>query len=92
MFAALIYLAIVIVALFGTGLGMAATAAVDPAKDDVVRDGFASVEQAEEFLRLGRSTVYKLMESGELIYAQFGRSRRIPWRAIREYAAKQLVG
>jgi excisionase family DNA binding protein len=57
----------------------------------MVRDGFAEVAEAQEYLRLSRSTVYALMDSGDLLYARFGRSRRIPWLSLREYAARQLV-
>lgn len=61
-------------------------------RDEMVRDGFAEVAQAQEYLRLSRSSIYKLMEKGDLLYARFGRTRRIPWRSLREFAARQLVG
>ena len=83
--------AFVLLAFIGAGLGMAAPAAIDPAKDELVRDGFASVEEAQDFLSLGRSSIYKLMDNGELNYARFGRTRRIPWRSLREYATRQLT-
>jgi excisionase family DNA binding protein len=60
--------------------------------DPLIDDGFADVRTAAEYLGLGRSSVYKLMDSGELSYAKFGKSRRIPWRALREYARRCLVG
>ena len=61
-------------------------------RDEMVRDGFAEVAEAQEFLRLSRSTIYTLMDRGLLSFARFGRTRRIPWRALRDYAAAQLVG
>jgi excisionase family DNA binding protein len=61
-------------------------------KADLTADGFADVQQAAEFLGLKRSSIYKLMESGDLKYAKFGKARRIPWRALREYGERCLVG
>jgi excisionase family DNA binding protein len=58
----------------------------------MVRDGFAEIAEAQEYLRLSRSTIYSFMETGVLAYARFGRRRRIPWRALRAYAAQQVVG
>jgi len=66
-------------------------AAVEQQKD-VTRDGFADVEESSKFLAMSRASVYKLMEAGKLPFAKFGKSRRIPWRALREYAAGCLVG
>jgi excisionase family DNA binding protein len=61
-------------------------------KPDLTIDGFADVHEAAEFLSMSRSSIYKLMEAGELPYAKFGKARRIPWRALREYGARCLVG
>jgi excisionase family DNA binding protein len=58
----------------------------------LVQDGFADVAEAQAYLRLSRAMVYLLMESGALVYARFGRRRRIPWRALHQYAEKNLVG
>lgn len=59
---------------------------------DLVDDGFEDVAYAAGFLSLSRAKVYQLMEAGELAYAKFGRSRRIPKRALREYAARCMTG
>jgi excisionase family DNA binding protein len=56
------------------------------------RGGFASVKEAGEFLSLSRSTIYDLMDRGELRYAKIGKSRRIPWAALEELAEKCVVG
>jgi excisionase family DNA binding protein len=56
-----------------------------------VDEGFASVAEASKFLSLSRATLYKLMDCGELAYAKFGRSRRLPWAALKEYAAKAMI-
>ena len=61
-------------------------------QDGLVRDGFAEVAEAQAYLRLSRSTIYTLMDRGELPFARFGRTRRIPWRSLRDYAAARLVG
>ena len=55
-------------------------------------EGLASVREAAAFLSVGRSTIYKLMENGELPFAKIGKCRRIPRRALREYARSCLVG
>jgi excisionase family DNA binding protein len=62
------------------------------AADAVVEDGFASIEEAHKFLHISRASLYRLMESRQLVYAKFGRCRRIPWRALKDYAARCLVG
>jgi excisionase family DNA binding protein len=58
----------------------------------VVDDGFATVPEAARFLGLSRAKIYQIMDGGQLTYAKFGRSRRIPRRALHEYARKCLVG
>jgi excisionase family DNA binding protein len=47
-------------------------------KPSLAADGFADVHEAAEYLSMSRSSVYKLMESGDLKYAKFGKARRIP--------------
>jgi excisionase family DNA binding protein len=61
-------------------------------KPDLTADGFADVPEAAEYLCLSRSTVYKMMDNNDLPYAKFGKARRIPWRALREYAGRCLIG
>jgi excisionase family DNA binding protein len=57
----------------------------------LLQDGFATVGEAAKFLGLCRAKVYQLMEQGELAYAKFGKSRRIPWRGLIEYSARCMV-
>ena len=45
-----------------------------------------------EFFRISRSTVYKLMELGELPWVKIGRARRIPRAALLALAARSVVG
>jgi excisionase family DNA binding protein len=67
---------------------MSAVAEVAPS---LVADGFALVREAAAFLRVSRSNLYLMMDSGDLPYARFGKSRRVPWRALREYAERCVV-
>src|SRR5207247_2220522 len=54
-------------------------------------EGFATVTEACQYLRVSRATLYKIMEEGDLQYAKMRRSRRIHWSALRAYAQKSLV-
>ena len=60
-------------------------------REQLVEDGLARVPEVEKFLGIGRSKIYQEMDAGRLVYAKIGRSRRIPWRAVREYAANSLM-
>ncbi len=64
----------------------------DNAAAALVVDGLVNVSEAAEFLRLSRSTVYTLMDQGQLAFVKIGRSRRIPRRALIELAARGLRG
>ena len=59
---------------------------------DLVADGLMTVREAAGFLRLSRSTVYTIMDRGELPFVKLGRSRRIPRRALVALAARGLRG
>ena len=58
----------------------------------LVSDGLLSVNQASTFLSISRSTLYAIMDRGELPFVKLGRSRRIPRRALVELAAGNLQG
>ncbi len=58
----------------------------------LVEDGLLTVAEAGRFLKLSRSSVYKLMDEGQLRYTKIGRSRRVPRRAVVELAASGLQG
>lgn len=60
--------------------------------DALLADGLTDVKEAAEFLHISRTTVYGLMESGQLRYVKIGKARRIPWRALVELAAANLRG
>jgi excisionase family DNA binding protein len=59
--------------------------------DDLFADGCVSVPQAKEITTLSRSTLYGLMERGELVYTTVGRRRLIPRRALIELCQRGLV-
>jgi excisionase family DNA binding protein len=59
---------------------------------EIVADGFATVTESCRFLGVSRATLYKMMDTNDLIYAKFGRSRRLPWTALKEFAGRCLVG
>jgi excisionase family DNA binding protein len=66
-------------------------------RETIVADGLMTVPEAAAFLRLSRSTLYNLMESGRLAYVRLvgdGRraARRIPRKAVIALAAVHLVG
>jgi excisionase family DNA binding protein len=68
-------------------------AVLPTARDELVEEGLESLESARRFLgSIGRSTLYELMERGELPYVMVGRRRMLPRRALREYAARNLRG
>lgn len=46
--------------------------------------------EAGERLAVGRTTIYKLIRSGELESVQIGRLRRVPASAVQEYAHRLL--
>lgn len=58
----------------------------------LVADGLVTVQDAAYFLGLGRTSIYALMEKGCLPYLKTGRARRIPKRALVEFAARNLRG
>ncbi len=59
---------------------------------DLVQDGLAGLGEAVRFLGVSRSTIYVLMESGQLPYVKIGRARRIPRRALVRLAAENIHG
>jgi len=61
-------------------------------RGELVQDGLMTIREAIAFLRLGRSTLYGLMERGDLPYACIGARRLIPRRALVDLAASHLRG
>jgi excisionase family DNA binding protein len=50
-----------------------------------------TAEQTADALRIGRTTVFALVKSGELESVKIGRLRRIPADAVEAYAARLLT-
>ena len=59
---------------------------------EVVADGLLRISDASKFLGLSRSKLYQLMDRGELPFTKIGRSRRVPRKAVVEFAASRTVG
>jgi excisionase family DNA binding protein len=49
------------------------------------------VEEAARLLSLSRSTIYEMLDSGELPSVRRGSSRRIPTAALREWVARHTA-
>jgi excisionase family DNA binding protein len=49
------------------------------------------VEEAARILSLSRSTIYEMMDAGELPSVRRGSARRIPVAALREWVARQMT-
>ncbi len=52
---------------------------------------FSPEQAARDVLRVGRTTIYELMASGELRSITIGRLRRIPSSALEEFIQRQLA-
>jgi excisionase family DNA binding protein len=57
----------------------------------LLEEGVLSVAAAAEFLSVSTKTIYRLMDTGELPYAQIRGRRRIPRRALIEMTAKSMI-
>ncbi len=70
---------------------MSMTTTEQGGRTGVLAGGLVTVPEAAQMLRLSRAKVYSLMDSGELGYAKFGRSRRIPREALETYVRECMV-
>jgi excisionase family DNA binding protein len=59
--------------------------------EQLVESGLDRVREAARFLGISVSQAYALMERGELPFVKFGKSRRIPRRALIEFAKRHLM-
>jgi excisionase family DNA binding protein len=59
-------------------------------RETLVSGGLLTVREAEAFIGLKRSMLYKLMDRGELAYVKIGAARRIPKAALIKLAAENL--
>jgi excisionase family DNA binding protein len=60
-------------------------------RQELVAQGLVGVAEAGKFLGLSRSMVYLLMEQGRLPFAKIGKARRIPRRALVDFAEQSLA-
>jgi excisionase family DNA binding protein len=68
------------------------TMSAEEARQELLSEGLCGIEEARRYLAVSRTTLYEIMNSGDLAYVKFGRNRRVPRRALRAFAEKQLVG
>ena len=59
---------------------------------ELVQDGLATLDEAMTFLAIGRTKLYELMDTGQIPFSKMGRCRRIPRRALIEFAQLTLRG
>lgn len=55
-------------------------------------EGFATVTEGANFLRISRSQMYELIRRQEIFSIRIGSLRRIPKKALVEYAMKCAEG
>jgi len=58
----------------------------------LVEAGLARIDEGCRFLGISRAKLYEIMDRGELPYVKIGRSRRLPRQALKEFAARRLIG
>ena len=56
----------------------------------LLQDGLVGIQEACRFLAVSRSKLYELMDQRELPFVKIGSARRIPRRALVEFAAAHL--
>lgn len=61
-----------------------------PQAAELVSDGLLTIGEACQLLSVSRSFLYAEMDAGTLPFCRLGRARRIPRRALVEYAAARL--
>ena len=61
-------------------------------RSGILKDGTMGVSDAVEFTRLGRATLYRLMDDGKLPWVKIGTRRLIPRRALIELLSEGLSG
>lgn len=60
-------------------------------QEPVVEPLLVRVEEAARILSLSRSTIYEMMDAGELPSVRRGAARRIPVAALRDWVARQTT-
>lgn len=60
------------------------------ADSDSGQEGLATVDECMEFLSVGRTTVYAMIQDGELPSVKVRGTRRVPWAALHELEARAM--
>lgn len=55
------------------------------------KDDLITIEEFQEILQIGRTTAYKLLNSGEIKAFRIGRFWKIPRAAVTEYVARKSM-
>ncbi|MEI7768996.1 MAG: helix-turn-helix domain-containing protein [Chloroflexales bacterium] len=61
-----------------------------PQEHPAIEPLLVRVEEAARILSLSRSTIYEMMDAGELPSVRRGAARRIPVAALRAWVARQV--
>jgi len=56
---------------------------------DGQKTGLANIQDAGAYLKISRSTIYKMLSEGHLPYQMVGCHKRIPWTALYEFSSSQ---
>ena len=59
--------------------------------EQALEDRMYTVDEVRDLLRLSRSKVYELLQTGELASIKIGAARRIPAKALREFVEEKLA-
>jgi excisionase family DNA binding protein len=59
--------------------------------NEIVTEGLQRISETARFLGVSRSLIYQLINAVVLPTVRIGRSRRIPIKAVRNFAADNLV-
>ena len=54
-----------------------------------LQDDLITIEEFQEILRIGRTTAYQLLNSGEIKAFRIGRFWKIPRAAVQEYVSRK---
>ncbi len=63
----------------------------EPSSSSTIDEGLLRITEASRFLGVSRSKLYSLMETGEVAYVKFGKSRRIAWSELRRLVERHTV-
>lgn len=57
-----------------------------------IAGGVMTVNETAEFLRVSRSTIYRWLLSGDLVWTTIGRRKRIPRKSAERMLARNVTG